>query len=298
MNVQASLYRLILILLVVVTAGCGAKKDDSANGPSPNGKKMTADELVELVADNTIVMQSYGETATIEMYEDGKLYAVKSRNEKNDGWWSTEGDRLCIKFKRWGYGDNICYDVYQQGKEYRLFTESGFGNSSFTVTAGVKHSPGGGAAPAAKQQTKKQVAAVSPDVVVESSSPKIQESSRAYDAQAAGRDLRLIYRGLSQDCPGCNMAGIDLSGASLAQANLAGANLRGANLGKANLGKANLKGANLVGADLKGANLADADLAGADLERADLTGAILTGANLRGANTGNAVGLPAQKSGK
>ena len=300
MNIQARLYGLILILLMIVTAGCGIKKSDGDKAVAGDGKQMTAAELVELLADNTMLLQSYGETATIEMYDGGTLYAVKSKNEKNDGWWSTEGDKLCIRFKRWGYGDKICYDVFRQGKEYRMFTESGMGASSFTVTSGVKHTPGGGVATTVKPTKKVVSSTASPDVVVEGApSPKIQEAARGYDPQTASRDLRMIYRGMSQDCPGCNMPGMDLAGASLPQANLAGANLRGSNFSKANLKGANLKGANLTGADLKGADLTGADLAGADLERADLTGANLTGVNLRGANTGNAVGLPSvQKSGR
>lgn len=298
---------LVLLILLLATAGCGGKNiaqsPESASGTQE--KKLSAEELIELVSGNTITMQEYGETATIEMYSNGRLYAVKSKTEKNDGWWSTEGDMLCLKFKRWGYGDQICYDVIRDGNEYKMYTASGVGGSYFTVSPGVKNQPAGKDKPAAagsRGTQQRTTATESPDVVVEKPAPKastptIQESAKpAADPQSAGRDLRMIYRDMSQNCPGCNLPGIDMNGASLIRANLAGANLKNANFSKANLKWANLKGANLAGADFAGANLAGADLAGADITRADFTGANLDQTNLRGTNISEAIGLDPKKA--
>ncbi|MGV1097939.1 pentapeptide repeat-containing protein [Thiovibrio sp. JS02] len=301
MNLQPRNYLLVLSLLLFA-AGCGSK-DLDPNTVAGDGKKLTGGELVELLSDNTISLHEYGETATIEMYANGKLYAVKSKTEKNDGWWSTEEDTLCLKFKRWGYGDKICYEVFRKGEEYQMYTSSRIRASYFTVSPGVKRQPADHktARPAKATQTR-ATTPETPDVVEEktpeaTSSPTIQETTTpTANPESSRRDLRMIYRGMSQNCPGCNLPGIDMAGASLMRANLAGANLKNANFSKANLKWANLKGANLSGADLSGANLAGADLAGADLDRADLTGANLEQANLRGANIGTAIGLDVQKA--
>ncbi len=304
MNAQLRYYFLLLAMLLFLVAGCGTKEAKTAleKAPAGEGTRITGAELIELLSDNTISIHEYGETATIEMYANGKMYAVKSKTEKNEGKWSTEDDRLCLQFKRWGFGEQICYDVFRKGEEYNLYTASGIKSSYFTITKGVKRGQAGkGAASGQKQPSKRASATASPDVVVEEqaapvSTPTIQETNQASRPQAASRDLGMIYRSMSQNCPGCNLQGANLAEASLMRANLAGANLTNANLGKANLKWANLKGTNLTGADLSGANLAGADLAGANLERADLTGANLEQANLRGATINGAIGLDLKKA--
>lgn len=305
MNAQSRYFFLLLALLLFLATGCGSKevKNDLEKAPAGEGTRVTGAELTELLSDNTISLSEYGETAVIEMYGNGQLYAAKSKNEKNDGIWSTEGDKLCLRFKRWGFGEQICYDVFRKGETYNLYTATGLKSSYFTVSKGVKRGPAGkSTASAAKQPSKRASATASPDVVVEGpatppvSTPAIQESNQTSSPQAASRDLGMIYRGMSQNCPGCNLQGANLAEASLMRANLAGANLSNANLTKANLKWANLKGANLTSADLSGANLAGADLAGANLERADLTGANLEQTNLRGATINGAIGLDLKKA--
>ena len=307
MNAQFRYFFLPLTILFFLVAGCGIMQE-AANSPEKapagEGTKITGAELLDLLSDNTIVIHEYGETATIEMYGNGKMYAVKSKTEKNDGTWSTENDKLCLRFKRWGFGDEICYDVFRKGEEYNMYTESGIKSSYFTITPGLKRGQTSkNAATTKKQPSKRASATTSPDVVIEEpvaappvSTPTIQESHQAANPQAASRDLGMIYRGMSQNCPGCNLQGANLAEASLMRANLAGANLSNATMVKANLKWANLKGANLTSADLSGANLAGADLAGANLERADLTGANLEQTNLRGATINGAIGLDLRKA--
>jgi len=303
-NTQFRYYFPLLTMLLFLIAGCGTKEAGNApdTAPAGDGTRITGAQLIEILSDNTITMHEYGDTATIEMYGNGKMYAVKSKTEKNDGVWSTDNDRLCLKFKRWGFGDEICYDVFRKGEEYNLYTASGIKSSYFTITQGLKRGqPVKNAASAKKQPNKRSSATTSPDVVVEEqvapvSTPTIQETYQTSNPQTASRDLGMIYRGMSQNCPGCNLQGANLAEASLMRANLAGANLTNANLGKANLKWANLKGANLSSADLSGANLAGADLAGANLERADLTGANLEQTNLRGATIEGAIGLDLKKA--
>jgi uncharacterized protein YjbI with pentapeptide repeats len=93
----------------------------------------------------------------------------------------------------------------------------------------------------------------------------------------------------TNECVGCNLAGVALKDTNLQAANLEGANLQGADLERANLQQTNLLGANLQGADLgktniAGANLANANLFDADLEKANLQRVNLQGANLEGAD--------------
>jgi hypothetical protein len=300
-SIQFRNFFLPLAILLFLAGGCGTKVADEATGKAPAGAgtRISGAELTELLSGNTISMHEYGESAAIEMYPNGKLFAVKGKNEKNEGAWSTEGDRLCLRFKRWGFGDQICYDVFRKGEEYSLYTSSGLKSSYFTITQGVKREQKGKSA-AQKRPAKQAAATAAPDVVVEQaaplSTPAIQETYQASSPQAASRDLSMIYRGISQNCPGCSLQGANLAEASLLRANLAGANLSNANLAKANLKWANLKGANLTGADLSGANLAGADLAGASLDKADLTGANLEQANLRGALIDGAIGLDLRKA--
>ena len=306
MNAQFRYSFLLLTMLLFLVAGCGTKETKEAPGKAPAGEgtRITGAELIELLSDNTISLAEYGDFATIEMYGNGKMYAVKSKTEKNEGVWSTEEDRLCLQFKRWGFGEQICYTVFRKGEEYNLYTSTGLKSSYFTITKGVKRGQAGKNAVGTKKQPAKRASATaSPDVVIEEpaaappvSTPTIQETNQAANPQAASRDLGMIYRGMSQNCPGCNLQGVNLAEASLMRANLAGANLSNATLVKANLKWANLKGANLTSADLSGANLAGADLAGANLERADLTGANLEQANLRGATITGAIGLDLKKA--
>lgn len=308
MNAKFRYFFLLSAMLLFFVAGCGIMKETTSTSektPAGEGTRVTAAELIDLLSDNTISIHESGETAVIEMYGNGKMYAVKSKTEKNDGKWSTENDKLCLQFKRWGFGEEICYTVFRKGEEYLLYSPTGLKTSYFTITQGVKRGPAGKGTAAAvppQKQPGRRAATAAPDVVIEepaappASGPAIQETYQTSSPQAASRDLGMIYRGMSQNCPGCNLQGANLAEASLMRANLAGANLSNANMVKANLKWANLKGANLASADLTGANLAGADLAGANLERADLTGANLEQTNLRGATITGAIGLDLKKA--
>jgi hypothetical protein len=298
--------RITLILLLSVflplTAACGlmTKGESKAADPAPGKIKLSGDQLDELVRGNTLVMEEYGVKAKVELHPDGSLRAFRQDiSDQTRGTWDIEGDTLCMKFKRWGGGDEQCYAVYKAGEEYQQYTSTGLMASRFTVTPGVAHNPVAVKArrphqteEPAKKSTGRATVTDQPNVVAPPpSAPAIQESSsRSYNPDVARRDLNAIYRDMTQDCPGCNLANINLANASMTRANLAGANLSGTNLSGTNLKWANLKGANLSGANLTKANLAGADLAGANLERADLTGASLTKTNLRGANIGSAIG--------
>ena len=296
------------ILLVIVAAllpllaGCGLKK--TATQAEPGRTKLSGGQISELVSGNTLLMEEYGVKARVELHTNGSLRAFKEDfSDQTRGTWDIENDTLCMRFKRWGDRDLLCHEVLRVGDEYQQYAATGLMVSRFTVVPGVTHEPIAAKSKRSKGEqlpvTEKASAPTDqPDVVAApKSTPAIQDSAvPSYNPELARRDLRSMYREMTQNCPGCNLANIDLSNASLMQANLAGANLANANLAGANLKWANLKGANLAGANLTNANLAAADLAGANLGGADLTGANLTKANLRGASTEGAIGIDLQNA--
>lgn len=290
---------LILAAVLSLLTGCGSKKTTETKPAATDKVKLSGEQIDQVVRGNTLIMEEYGVEAEVELYANGSLRAFKQDiKDQTRGLWSVEEDKLCMKFKRWGESDTLCYEVYKTGNEYQQYASTGLMVSRFTVVAGVAHDPVAikakrqkGAAPAPPEKTAAPTD--QPDVVAaEKSGPVIQESTLpSYNPETARRDLRAMYHEMSQNCPGCNLNNVNLADASLMRANLAGANLSNANLAGANLKWANLKGAMLTGANLANANLAGADLAGANLERADLTGANLTKTNLRGAVIEGAIGI-------
>ncbi|MEW6594302.1 MAG: pentapeptide repeat-containing protein [Thermodesulfobacteriota bacterium] len=294
---------LLLLLCLPFAAACGlmSKGGPGPADPAPGKTKLSGVQIDELVRGNTLLMEEYGIKAKVELHPNGTLRAFKQdMSDQTRGTWAIEEDTLCMKFKRWGAGDELCYAIYKVGEEYHQYAATGLLASRFTVATGVSNDPVTVKARRPHQTDEpakgpaRAAATDQPNVVAAEPAPgpAIQEStSRSYNPELARRDLTAIYRDMTQDCPGCNLANINLANANLMRANLAGANLSGANLAGANLKWANLKGANLAGANLTRANLAGAELAGANLERADLTGASLTKANLRGASIGGAIGI-------
>jgi len=290
---------IFLAVFSIMLTGCFSKTAERI--AEHGGKKLSAAEIQSVVSGNTLHFQEEDSTATIEMYENGTLRAWIDPLDKNQGRWSTDDkDRLCIRFKyrKWGSGGEQCYNVYQFDDEYRQYTSGGILASTFTVDPGTSEGPPSHAAASTEKGRKSETAPPAATTaeprrqIITKSAPPVQEEPSAQPSFGpnAQKDLRLIYRQMSKNCPGCNLANIDLHDADLAGANLAGANLTGSNLSKVNLKLANLKGATLVRTNLTGANLAGADLAGADLTGADLTGANLVRANLRGADLTRVVG--------
>lgn len=279
---------LTAVSLLFCLFGCSAKTGDQED--KKETKKLSSGELRVLIAGNTLHVEEYGEKADLEIYENGKLLGMRDSGDKNVGIWSIDDeDRLCIKFRKWGYGEVQCHEVHEVGDEYWQYNKSGLMISRFTVSEGTSKEPSSGQAQAGK---KKQLITIEepastpqPRATEKQVSPIQEEPLMPLSSDPnAKKDLRLIYRDMAMNCPGCNLTNISLEGASLMRANLPGADLTGSNFSKANLRRANLKGASLVRTDLSNADLAGADLAGANLEGADLTGANLTRANLKGAN--------------
>ncbi len=260
---------IIISLLSLTLISCGTTKIDTAvkNG----AKKLSAHEIRELLTGSTVKSSGYGEEAEIKYLPKGKLTARNIDNDKDIGMWQVDDlGRLCLKFRKWGQGDKICYLVYEDGQKYKQFTKNGLLAYSFTIIE-----KGGNFEEEItydgniEKTTPQTNSPVIKNTAVRSSIPTPPPSPE---------DLKFIIRQTARNCPGCNLAKAQLSGSNLLNANLAGANLAGANLSYTTLRHANLRGANLYNANLQGANLSGADLTGANLTGANLDGANLTGA--------------------
>lgn len=250
---------LSMIGLAFLLTNCGKHDLDSAI--QQGGKKLVAAQVNELVLGSSVRMDGYGQTATVEFRQDGTLSGSNTAGEKDKGQWKVKDDFLCLSFKKWGQGDSVCYQVVQNGNEYKLYNRKGMLFYDLSVlTPGEQK-----ALPHIAQPLSREEAAPSPSETTVT--PTHSQPILAPSPQAAA-DVDFIIRQSAQNCPGCNLAHAQLAGQTLIGANLQGANLTEANLSHANLRRANLRGANLYRADLRQADLAGADLTGANLSEA------------------------------
>ncbi len=262
----------VLLGIAVAVWGCGT---ENLNTAVENGaKKLSGHDIRILLTNSTVKSTGYGEEAEIKYLQNGKLSAKNNDQEKDTGLWQIDNqERLCLKFKNWGQGDKICFQVYQEGKEYKQFNTSGLLAYTFTVTEQGRQFQEGISYTAPK--TKETAQAINKDTDFTSTQGSLDSSP-----PKSPTDIHFIIKQHAQNCPGCNLAKAELAGANLLNANLEGANLAEANLRDALLRRANLKGANLYKSNLQGADLSGADLTGANLTDAILTGARLTGTKL------------------
>ena len=268
---------LILAICALFLGGCGGKDLDKA--VKKGASQIPGAELRGLLTGGKVLMEGYGQSATVGFLPGGKMSADNDQGEHNDGVWSVDAEeRLCMQFKRWGHGERFCGAVYRQGERYRQFNEHGTQVYTFTVLESGHGRPEDGIVvkPKADQEAKGEVKRPAESRTETSKSNPLGQVP--YDSPQAKADVAYLKRNVARDCPGCNLAQADLSGMDLFSANLEGANLTGANLSQANLRRANLKGANLYKANLTNATLVGANLSGANLTDADLAGAETQGA--------------------
>lgn len=250
---------LLLISLVFLLTNCVKHELDSAI--QQGAKKLIGKQVSDLVSGSSVKMEGSSQSATIEFQQKGTLSGTNTSGEKDKGEWKVRGDDLCLLFKKWGQGDIICYQVVQNGSDFKLYNRKGmFSYDLSVITPGEN-----GVQPeiAAKPVDRSQPLPSSESRVATETYP----ASVPVSPQAAA-DVTFFIRQSAQNCPGCNLAHAKLSGQTLIGANLQGANLTEADLSHANLRRANLRGANLYRADLRQADLAGADLTGANLSEA------------------------------
>ncbi|MDD5759775.1 MAG: pentapeptide repeat-containing protein [Desulfobulbaceae bacterium] len=246
----------LLIGLFFLPTSCVKHEIDTAI--QHGAKKLSGKQISTLVNGSSVQMDGSSQSAMVEFLQDGSLSGKNTSGEKDKGEWKVKGDDLCLFFKKWGQGDITCYQLVQDGSEFKLYNRKGMFFYTLTVmTPGEKDSS---SEILSKPATSSQLSAPVQSPRAEERSPAIVPVS----PQAAA-DVTFFIRQSAQNCPGCNLAHVDLSGQTLIGANLQGANLTEANLSHANLRRANLRGANLYRADLRQADLAGADLTGANL---------------------------------
>ncbi len=259
------LNKIILLALILTLSACGT---ENINKAVANGAKaISGHDLRALLSGSTIKSEGYGEEARITFSNNGRLSAINLDKEKDTGTWQVDDqERLCLKFKKWGQGDKICYRVYKEDGEYKEFNDSGILAYTFTVLTpggtfkeGISFDNSGGDKTATQDTKESPATAAMPQ------------------PPASPADINFIIRQNAHDCPGCNLAKAQLAGADLNDANLQGANLIYADLSGSSLRRADLRGANLYRANLKGADLSGADLTGANLTEANLQNTILNG---------------------
>ena len=258
--------------------------------------QLNAEQIFEIVADNSLVMSAYDFSGTVYFDRNGQLAAVDNEKQRDVGKWDlTDENQLCIKFRVWYYGDIKCYTVYdnQQADRLTFFTTNGAAYYTAKQIEGDPESLIGKLEKASPPRSVRQQIASEQGESPSSSTGEPSPSRKVVINPSSENDSELTAKRLAGNCPGCNMTGMDLREASLIKANLEGADLSGADLRYANLRRANLSGANLQNArlnhaNLPGANLTDADLRGADLSGANLLLANLTDAEVSGANFTNA----------
>lgn len=280
--------------------------------------QLTAQEILALVEDNTLLLDSFSEDSYFFFDASSRLFGKDIYNNKDIGRWdvSTDGE-LCMRMQKWWYGDLRCFSVYKDNTTYNLSESNGviafrathFSGDNKKLYHVVKEKNKKSYRRSAKKNQEHSASPSLESATADTSEPLqpaapkkniIEENT--YQRGNEEKDLRSTVKWMARDCPGCNLAETDLKKADLVGAHLQGANLREANLRMANLRRADLEGANLRDAilsycNLPGANLRNADLRGADLQGANLIRADLTGAKLEGAKLDNALlegtqGLP------
>jgi len=250
-----------LIGIAFLLTNCGKHDIDSAI--QQGAKKLVANQVNELVFGSSVRMDGYGQTATVEFRQDGALTGTNAVGEKDKGEWKVKGDELCLFFKKWGQGDKICYQVVQNGSDYKLYNRKGMLFYELSViTPGEKNDQHDSTSTPTKEGSAEHPSPPKSQITPDHSEPILPTSPQA------AADVDFIIRQSAQNCPGCNLAHAQLAGQTLIGANLQGANLPEADLSHANLRRANLRGANLYRANLRQADLAGADLTGANLSEA------------------------------
>lgn len=277
---------LLLLLSALLLMGCSSINTEKTI--AEGGKLMLSADLERIVSGNTLYMSEYDSNATVKFFKDGGLLGKNNHGAASKGKWYINGnDKLCLKFKKWGHGDLICYSVYQIGDEYRQFGPGGLLAGSFTVVSDIASDNADQDADETAEPVDQFAVPVPAFVPAPSTSPTVLPE-KAVIAKQEHTTASTVEK--ARNCPGCDLQKTDLAGANLTKAVLPGANLTGANFQGASLKMANLKGATLKGANLSNANLAGADLAGADLTGANLTGTELFGTTLKGSTLDDVIG--------
>jgi len=282
----------LLSLFCLFLYGCGPTTVNTLV-KDKGAQQLAATDILSLVNGNTLFVHSFSEDTYLYFDPSGKLFGNFVPTDKDKGKWDVnQGGELCIRMDKWWYGDQRCFQVFNNPEKTKIYLAT----SSGVLQYSAEQLPGDSQQlyPGTDQQKKNLRRSIRKQQGNESQGTSTGESKKMIDRQEestpviidqapiadySDQDTNTTLRWMAKDCPGCNLGGADLGKAELIGAKLAKANLHGANLSMADLSRADLRGA-----DLSGATLSYANLPGANLQGADLRGAVLKGANLRRAD--------------
>jgi uncharacterized protein YjbI with pentapeptide repeats len=294
-----------VLLLLLLSAGCAPVNVDQITRQK-DAAQLASAEILALVEKNTLFVRSFNEDIYYYFDSSGTLAGLDIYNNKDTGRWDANNeDELCVKMRKWWYGDLRCFQVYAADEKYYLVNHAGvieFRAEQFAGDHKNQFQAADGKGRKGSRRSARQAEADPGQAAfstAEQTAGPVAEPLQV--APISDQELKTTVKWMARDCPGCNLANADLRHADLAEARLQRANLAGADISMANLRRADLQGANLTGADLSQANMPGADLRnavlinavlkGANLIRADLTGASTAGANFDGALLEGTIGL-------
>ncbi len=287
-------YQTISIFLaacLLFLAGCAPMTENSIK--EKGWISLSSKQIFDLVAGNSMKLQSSGFNGKLFLRKDGKLHAKDYSGIQDSGIWDiNKENRLCFKFTKWNFGDVRCYSIYtKEGTgSYRFTTPNGAIHFQARITGGDPAKLGRKLKQSGSSQyLRSEFAGETEPAVKTHVSSSVTTSYKEQRYSPPKEEIEQSVKKLAKNCPGCNLAGLDLTKASLIGAMLEGAKLKGADLTRANLRRAKLKGADLSGALLINTNMPGADLRDCDLHGANLTGANLIRADLTGADTAGAI---------
>lgn len=256
---MAPILQSLLLIVLLATGGCAVSRQSQlvSQGQEP----LAGDTIKDLVAGKSLNLTAIDFNAQVTFSAAGKLTAVDRLNNTDTGiWFINPANMLCLVFDRWYYGDQKCYNLFDNpvGDSYIFFTANGARYYTAKVLGeSTTDKPGSTTAEPPSPSTNVDSG------MVEGPVPPPGASSQTTATPPSKEELRRSLHRLARKCPGCDLADADLRQADLSGANLAGTNLSHSDLRDANLHQANLKGANLTGANLSGADLSGADCTGA-----------------------------------
>ncbi len=120
--------KLVIVSLIFVFL-CGCAGNFTIQKARQHGaRQLTGYQLLKLMPENTMHLVSWNNDMRVDVVcrANGKLIADNNRGEKSDGSWSiSQGDKLCLRFKDWSFGDKLCYSVFQQDEKFMAFRSDG-----------------------------------------------------------------------------------------------------------------------------------------------------------------------------
>ena len=91
-----------------------------------SGNWLTGDDLQRVMSGATVLYREvYGAPCTIEHHPDGLMSGILgfANEDKDQGRWRIEGDRLFRRWTRWVYGEETGYYVVIDGDRIKYFNE-------------------------------------------------------------------------------------------------------------------------------------------------------------------------------